>query len=58
MKCLNEYQLEMINDGCGKEEWIEHMNSCLSCSSRMKELKANLEIQQDIVNTLRVSREK
>ena len=57
MKCLNEYQLEMINDGVGQKACDEHLSECSICLAKMGELRANLSIQDEISDVLKKSRE-
>ena len=59
MKCLNEYQLECLIDKAGLKAvlWRHHLKSCRACQAKMAELESNLSIQQDIVETLKESRD-
>ena len=51
MNCLNEYQLECLIKQSAPLKgimWRQHLKKCEICQQKMDELKANLNVQNDI----------
>ena len=60
MNCLNEYQLECLIKNSVPIKgilWRRHLQNCSICQQKLEELKNNLLIEQDILQTLKISRD-